>query len=88
MGLAIIILSRLLFAASMVFIIGYIFGNFSRKTALTRLAKIGSITVIVLFIATNIALFRFGGMRHGHANWRNGCDSHQVDSTYKEPQRY
>ena len=88
MGLGIIILSRLLFAASMVFIIGYIFGNFSRKKTLTRLAKIGSIAVIVLFIATNIALFRFGGWRQGHGNWRNGCDYHQVDSTSKQPQRY
>ena len=88
MGLGIIILSRLLFAASMVFIIGYVFGNFSKKRALTRLAKIGSITVIVLFIATNIAFFRFGGMRQGHGNWRNGCDYQKVDSTYKEPHRY
>ncbi len=53
-----IIIVRLLFAASMVFIIGYIFGGFSRKKSLTRLTKIATILIVVLFIATNVFFMR------------------------------
>lgn len=49
---------RLLFAASMVFIIGYIFGGFSKKRVLTTITKIAVILVIVLFVATNIFFMR------------------------------
>jgi hypothetical protein len=59
-----VILLRILFAACMVFIIGYVFGGFSRSATLTTITKIASILAIVLFIATNVFLFR--GMM-----WRN-----------------
>ncbi|PPL02753.1 hypothetical protein [Parapedobacter indicus] len=53
-----IIIMRLLFAASMVFIIGYVFGGFSKKKSLTRLTKIAAILVIILFVAANIFFTR------------------------------
>jgi len=73
MGFGIFILLRVLFAASMVFIIGYIFGGFSKKPALRTLAKIAAILVIVLFIATNILLTRMA-IRQGNNPW---CHDHQ-----------
>jgi uncharacterized membrane protein len=75
----IIILMRVLFVASMVFIIGYVFGGFSKKPALAAITKVAVILSIVLFIASNILAFRFGGWRH-----RNGgkyeCSWQQKDS--------
>ncbi len=58
MFLPFIIIVRLLFAACMVFIIGYIFGGFSKKKSLTRLAKVAAILVVVLFIAANVFFMR------------------------------
>jgi hypothetical protein len=58
-----IIALRILFAACMVFIIGYVFGGFSRNATLTTITKIASILAIVLFVATNVFMVR--GM------WRN-----------------
>ena len=75
------ILSRILFVASMVFIIGYVWGNFSRSRALTRLTKVATILAIVFFIGTNIffARMRFGnGPRHNAAY---GWHCEQKDST-------
>lgn len=66
MGLAFIIIIRILFVACMVFIIGYIFGGFSKKPALVTMSKVASILVIVLFIAANVFLMRFAfGHSHG-----------------------
>jgi len=45
MRFGIIILTRILFAACMVFIIGYVVGNFSRNPALTRVTKFAATTV-------------------------------------------
>ncbi|MDR6568598.1 hypothetical protein MRBLMN1_002921 [Chitinophaga ginsengisegetis] len=67
MGLGIIILLRVLFAASMVFIIGYVFGGFSKKPALRTITKVASILVIVLFIAANVLLTRMAVRQ-----WNNG----------------
>jgi EamA domain-containing membrane protein RarD len=70
-----IILIRVLFIACMVFIIGYVFGNFSTKPALRTITKVASILAIVLFIASNILFFRFAVRDHhafnGHTknNW-------------------
>ena len=58
MHFGIIILIRILFVVCMVFIIGYVFGNFSKRTTLSNIAKVASILVIVLFISANIFLFR------------------------------
>lgn len=69
------IIIRLLFIASMVFIIGYIFGGFAKRPALATLAKISAILVIVLFIAGNafFARFAYGRLNNRH-HWRQ-CDS-------------
>jgi len=80
MPFGIIILTRILFAACMVFIIGYVFGNFSRNPALTSVTKFAAILAILLFISANIFLFRFGGWHHGNYGGRNVCAWHQQDS--------
>lgn len=54
------ILSRVLFVASMIFIIGYVFGNFSRHRSLTRITKVATIVAIIYFIGTNIFFARMG----------------------------
>ena len=78
MPVGIIVLIRLLFAASMVFIIGYVFGNFSKKPQLVAITRVASILAIVLFISANVFFFRFNG-RHGYYHWRN-CNYEQRDS--------
>jgi hypothetical protein len=65
MGLAFIIIIRILFVTCMVFIIGYIFGGFSKKPALVTMSKVAAILVIALFIAVNVFLMRFA-FGHGH----------------------
>jgi len=77
----IIILTRVLFIACMVFIIGYVFGNFSKSRTLTRITKVASILAIVFFILANIFLFRFGGWRNGNHIHGYGCYYYQKDST-------
>ena len=74
-----IILIRVLFIGCMVFIIGYVFGNFSKKPALKTITKIASILAIVLFISVNIFAFRFGAWHHGNFNG-NYCAWHHADS--------
>lgn len=56
-----IILTRLLFVTCMIFIIGYVFGNFSKNATLTVLTKIASILAIILFITANIYSVRTNG---------------------------
>lgn len=79
MPFVLIILMRVLFVASMVFIIGYVFGGFSKKPALVTLTKVAVVLSIVLFIATTALSFRFGGWRH-HAGAKQECGWHQRDS--------
>lgn len=74
-----VIALRILFAACMVFIIGYVFGGFSRSATLTTLTKIASILAIVLFIATNVFIMR-GMWRHRMAPGHHACWNYQ-DST-------
>jgi hypothetical protein len=76
-----IILSRVLFIACMVFILGYVFGNFSKSRTLTRITKVASVLAIALFIVGNIFLLRSGGWRHGNYNLRSNCHVSQQDST-------
>jgi len=76
----ILILTRLLFIASMVFIIGYVFGSFSKNLVLTRLTKAAVIVSIVLFVFANIASFRSGSWRHGRFGTAGQCGYYQ-DST-------
>jgi len=84
MPFLIIILTRILFAASMVLIIGYVFGNFAKNRALTNLTKFASVLVVVLFISASIFFSRFG--RWGHGNYRPpfNCGWHRGDSTLKK----
>ncbi|KAA2238493.1 hypothetical protein F0L74_19920 [Chitinophaga agrisoli] len=87
MFFVLIILLRILFIASMVFIIGYVFGPFAKKRTLTVFARIAAILVIVLFIATNIFAFR---LNRGYAGHHSRYDRHcwydgprnSADSTY------
>lgn len=81
MPFVIIILIRVLFAACMVFIIGYVFGNFSKNATLKTITKIASILAIILFISANIFLFHFGGWNHGNFNGKNNCGWYWHDST-------
>ncbi|MEP6951064.1 MAG: hypothetical protein ABI863_17380 [Ginsengibacter sp.] len=67
------ILSRILFIACMVFIIGYVFGNFSKSTTLKTITKIASIVVIVLFISANAFFFRFGGWNQNYKGNNANC---------------
>ena len=79
--LSILILIRILFATSMIFIIGYVFGNFSKRKSLTTITKVAAITVIVLFIAANGTLMRSRGwQRDGYIHYNN-CDRTERDST-------
>jgi len=80
MFFGIIILIRILFAACMVFIIGYIFGNFSKKPTLAAISKVASILAIVLFISANIFFFRFNGWHRGNHDWKGSCEYYQKDS--------
>jgi len=81
MPFGLFILIRILFAACMVFIIGYVFGNFSRSATLKIITRIASILVIVLFISANIFFFRFGGWQHRNFNGKNNCGWHYLDTT-------
>jgi hypothetical protein len=65
----------------MVFIIGYVFGNFSTKPVLRTITKIASILAIVLFISANIFFFRFAAWNHGYHNGKYNCSWHYRDST-------
>jgi hypothetical protein len=80
----IIILTRILFAASMVFIIGYVFGNFSRSPVLTTITKFAAILAILLFISANIFRFRFGGWHRDNHGGRNACAWYQQDSLQRK----
>ncbi|NLR58372.1 hypothetical protein HGH93_09700 [Chitinophaga polysaccharea] len=73
MGLVFIIILRILFAACMVFIIGYVFGGFSKKPALRTITKVAAILVIILFIGTNVLLMRFA-FRHANGPWCHDRD--------------
>ncbi|HWB26657.1 MAG TPA: hypothetical protein VG738_14330 [Chitinophagaceae bacterium] len=79
MPIVFFVLTRVLFAACMVFIIGYVFGGFAKKPALTTLARVACILVIVLFIATGAFFFRGGGWHggfcHGYYNGRSCADT-------------
>lgn len=71
MGLGIIMFIRILFGVCMVFIIGYIFGGFSKNPTLVVLTKTAAILAVVLFIAVNGLLMRFAFNRQG--NEKVGC---------------
>ena len=73
MSFAIIIFLRLLFLACMVFIIGYVFGNFSKKPILRTVTKFAAILAIVLFISANVFFFQFAESRYSNHSNEHGC---------------
>ena len=84
MFIGLLILIRVLFVACMVFIIGYVFGSFSRNTTLKVITKIAAVLVIVLFIGANIFAFRFTGSRWRFHGSQYGCWYDRGDSTFKK----
>ena len=76
MGFAFIIIIRILFAACMVFIIGFVFGSFSKRPVLRTITKIAAILAIVLFIMSNVFLMRFS---HPGWNGRGGCSQDTLE---------
>jgi len=80
MGLAFFIIIRILFITCMVFIIGYIFGGFSKKPVLTTLSRMAAILVIILFIAANMLFMRF--------NFRDGRGCIRDREHHEQMERY
>ena len=83
--LPLFIVSRVLFIASMVFIVGAVFGNFLQRRNLAVFSKIAAILVIVLFFATTGLAMRFSGWRgyrehRGHYYYEQ-CEHGHADST-------
>jgi hypothetical protein len=78
-----IILLRILFIASMVFIFGYVFGNFANNATLKTFTKIAAVVLLVSFIATSIVSFRSArGWRCGNYNQSERFERHHHgDST-------
>ena len=78
---ALLILIRILFVAAMVFVVGYVFGGFSKKPVLKTLSRIAAIVLIVLFLSMN---FFIGRSWHGQAGWCSDFDRQPAppSSTY------
>lgn len=73
---------HVLFIACMVFIIGYVFGSFSKKKSLTTITRVAAILVIVLFIAGHF-FFRGYNMHHSGLSWHMHQQEYdQSDSTW------
>ncbi len=84
MFIGLLILIRVLFAACMVFIIGYVYGSFSKNTTLKVITRIAAVLIIVLFIGANIFAFRFTGSRWRYHRVQYGCGFDGSDSTFKK----
>lgn len=78
------ILSRVLFATCMVFILGYVFGSFSKNATLTTITKIASVLAIVLYMTGSVFSFRNAGWRNA-ANGKYQCEYFKSDSILIEP---
>lgn len=78
MFFGLLIFARILFVACMVFIIGYIYGPFSRRRGLTVAARVAAIAIIFAFIMMNILAFRAGASHNG-GPWNRGHWSHCDD---------
>ncbi|MET7258192.1 hypothetical protein [Dyadobacter fermentans] len=86
MFFGLLIFARILFVACMVFIIGYIYGPFSRRRGLTVAARVAAIVIIFAFIMMNILAFR-AGTSHNGGPWNRGhwsdCDDehhHKIEA--------
>ncbi|GAA4318947.1 hypothetical protein [Compostibacter hankyongensis] len=67
MAFVLLIILRVLFIACMVFIIGYVFGSFSKKPALRTITRVATILVILIYIGMNIFVMR--GIRGNGYGW-------------------
>lgn len=76
MPLVIFILARLLLIGCLVFIFGYIFGNFSRSARLTRITKVASVLLLLSFIGINALFFAAKGWRYGNFNRNPRFEAH------------
>jgi hypothetical protein len=66
----------------MVFIIGHVFGSFSKSLVLRRITRVAAILVIVLFILSNVLAVRFTWNDHRHGMHERGwCHYDSNDST-------
>jgi len=74
------VLTRILFIASMIFIFGFVFGNFSKNRTLATITKVASVLTLVLFLSTNIFLFRFRGVNRENRHHHYGCYYDSKDS--------
>ncbi|MBS0032022.1 hypothetical protein ACTJJ0_33190 [Chitinophaga sp. 22321] len=86
MGFVFIILLRILFVACMVFVIGYVFGGFSRKPALRSITKVAVILAIVLFIFTNIMFARMA-FRNVNGPWCHRNADTKIEAPHPETPR-
>jgi hypothetical protein len=68
----------------MLFIIGYVFGSFSKNPRLTIITKVASVLVIALFISINIFSFRFTGSHWRYHRGPYTCGHYPGDSTVKK----
>ncbi|MCC6287817.1 MAG: hypothetical protein IT249_08025 [Chitinophagaceae bacterium] len=71
------IISRIVIAACLVLILGYVFGNFSTKPLLVKLTKVASILVLVGFIMGSIFILRFRSVKHEGNISRSGWCQYQ-----------
>lgn len=76
------ILFRILLLIGLIFIVGYVFGDFSKNKALSTITKVSTLLLLTGFLISSVFMFRFGGPRH-FANNKN----RQIDCPYfkKEP---
>lgn len=77
-----IILSRILFVVCMVFILGYVFGNFSKSKTLTRITKVAAVLAIALFIVGNVFMLRGRNWRYAGNKQHIECNREWKDSTH------
>jgi low affinity Fe/Cu permease len=88
MFLGLLIFARILFIACMVFIIGYIYGPFSKRRGLTIAARVAAIAIIFAFIMMNIFAFRAGASRGGPSrggHWSHCDDEHHDQRIESKP---
>lgn len=78
------IFTRLLLVASMVFIIGYVFGSFAKSKTLTKITKVATILIIVIPILTGVFFASWGGrFRSGDHHTNQACYFQHPDSTMR-----
>lgn len=84
MFFGIFIFTRLLLVASMVFIVGYVFGSFAKSKSLTIITKIATILIIVIPILTGVFFLSSGGRFHrGDHQVKGTCHFQYPDSTMR-----